>query len=96
METNSLVNRVEILFYSLLISVMSGINWLRAQVLPIPTEATQPAGEKVPECAALDEPARSPAHTIGWQSIQAVFAPLLLWAVLGFAAGFLLGMIKPW
>jgi hypothetical protein len=96
MDTNTLVNRFEILFYSLLISLMSGINRLRSRILPTPAVPIQQSGVKVPELVVADEPVQPREHTISWKSIQEIFAPLLLWAILGFAAGFLIGMIKPW
>jgi hypothetical protein len=33
---------------------------------------------------------------MSWESIQQALLSLLLWVILGFAAGFLIGMIKPW
>ncbi|GEM_PF-1361303 len=96
MNANTLVNRFEILFYTLLISIMSGLNRLRTRVLPITTMPTEATGETMPGQLLIDKPAQPQAYSITWDSIQAIFAPLLLWAVLGFAAGFLIGMIKPW
>jgi hypothetical protein len=96
MDTNTFFNRFEIMFYSLLISIMSGLNRLRTHFLPTPAAQAQPLGEKISELVDINGPAQPQSHLISWKSIEAAFALLLLWAVLGFAAGFLIGMIKPW
>lgn len=95
MNSNAFFNRVEILLYSALISAMSGINHLRAQIqhLSIVPLQHSPVGEADPTQLNNQYQARSLLPS--WKSIQQALLPLLLWVILGFAAGFLIGMIKP-
>jgi ABC-type nitrate/sulfonate/bicarbonate transport system permease component len=87
------INKAEILLYSSLISVMSGINQLKnpaqeqpksISVAPLEVNSVQP-----------DAIALSPQRTawINWASLQQTLLAVLLWTVLGLAAGFLLGML---
>jgi hypothetical protein len=96
MDTDALVNRFQILFYSALISILSGINRLRARILPLPGTNVQKSGEQNSETVLASEPLQPQSRALSWQAIQNTLASLLLWAVLGFAAGFLMGMIRPW
>jgi hypothetical protein len=95
MNSNAFFNRIEILLYSSLISAMTGINRARARLqhlsaLPFPL--TPEAGTDTNE---LHSDPKTSALSMGWNSIKAALLPLLLWIVLGFAAGFLIGMLNP-
>ena len=89
-------NKLEIMLYSTLISVMSGINHLKpqAQLNLSASGHSIYAGADGLASVYVQTPERS--ASLRWESIQQVFLSLLLWVVLGFAAGFLLGMINSW
>jgi len=96
MNSNTFLNRVEILLYSTLISAMSGLNHLRAQIQHFSTIPIQhsPDGEIDP--SVLHDQYQERSILMSWKSVQQAFLQLLLWMILGFAAGYLMGMIKPW
>jgi hypothetical protein len=94
-NTNAFTNRVEIIFYATLISFMSGLNHIRAHSDPVgnfPFQHT--TDENVNSFELANELPRS-LLVSGWRTIRQALAPLLIWTTLGFAAGFLIGMIKP-
>jgi hypothetical protein len=85
--------KAEILLYSSLISIMSGINRLKEPERERPksfTEALPEANSALADVIA-SSPERSP--WVNWQAIQQALLSLLLWTVLGVAAGFLFGML---
>jgi hypothetical protein len=94
MESTRLFNKLEIRMYSTLISLMSGIkrfksiDMLDADVVILPGARAQVEASPV-MTEALQKPA-----SLRWQTIQQALLSVLLWTLLGFAAGFLLGMIK--
>ena len=93
MSIASVINKAEIQLYSTLISVMSGINQLKTED-PQPAKSTLeklPAVETAP-VQIYEDLSSEPVPSI-WSSIQQVFLSLLFWTVLGFAAGFLIGML---
>jgi ABC-type nitrate/sulfonate/bicarbonate transport system permease component len=95
MNSNTLLNRAEILMYSSLISVMSGINHLKSKILQVPS---LPRRQPLDGEAATSQSYRqvlSRSMTEVWKTIEQVLLSLLLWAILGFAAGFLMGMLQP-
>lgn len=88
------INKAEILLYSTLISIMSGINQIKDQerVVSKLNQDEAPIINSV-QANVLDlAPERS--ASIHWEAIQQAFLSLLLWTVLGLAAGFLIGMLK--
>ena len=94
MNSTTFINKIEILLYSTLISVMSGINRLKSQDRTISKSPDQPVAEITGDSAQTY--ALLPERTIStsWTSVQQAFLSLLLWVILGFAAGFLIGMIN--
>jgi hypothetical protein len=95
MNSNAFFNRMEILLYSTLISVMSGINHLRAHFQHSSTIPIQPSSDEEAEPYQLNGELKVRSLTMNWSSIQEALLSILLWVVLGFAAGFLIGMINP-
>ena len=95
MNSNTFLNRIEILLYSSLISAMSGLSNLRAHL----QHATElPAQPKTDSDAAATKPTdhvNARSLTMSLITIREAFIPLFLWIILGFAAGFLIGMIHP-
>ena len=95
MNENTIINRFEIFFYSTLISALSGLNHLRAGV----QEGTVVQGQKYTQSVTADiQQIDQPNPGIfarSWESFKAALLLLFLWIVLGFAAGFLIGMLSP-
>lgn len=95
MNTNAFFNRIEIMLYSTLIAAMSGINRVRTRLQHSPAFPAEPRSEVEIESTALVEPVKSNTLALSWNSVKEFLVTLLLWTVLGFAAGFLIGMIRP-
>ena len=94
MNSNVFFNRIEILLYSTLISTMSGLNHLRAHVQHSAEIPTVTLWDDEVEPTQLDEQSIDRTQNLRWISIKEAIIPLLLWVILGFAAGFLIGMIR--
>jgi hypothetical protein len=94
MDSHAFRNRIEIVFYSTLISTLSGINHLRAQIQHVFKFTIQPSINSETDLAQLNDQTfeRSLIYTLKY--LQQFLVPLLVWVILGFAAGFLIGMIK--
>jgi ABC-type nitrate/sulfonate/bicarbonate transport system permease component len=94
MNSNRLLNRAEIMLYSSLISVMSGMNGLKAKVQHLTNLTTrQPLDGAMVNGSALRLSAGKTLEQ-AWKSLEQVLVAMLLWAILGFAAGFLIGMLQ--
>lgn len=95
MNSSSLLNRVKILLYSSLTSVLSGMNRFRTHIQQEVTSSSQdaPDHESVSRPHILQMKGRSITRI--WTTVEQILLSLLLWAILGFAAGFLVGMLKP-
>jgi hypothetical protein len=96
MNSNTFLNRAEIILYSTLISVMSGINHLRAQIQQYSTSLEQHSPGEELGSMLVNEQYQERSLLVYWKSIQQALLQLFLWIILGFAAGYLIGMIKPW
>ncbi len=96
MNSNTLVNRIEIGLYSMLISVMGGINRLRGKDRQTPPVSDWPFLDEEIQPDSDQSATQHKAISISWEAIKVALLALVLWLVLGFAAGFLIGMIKPW
>ena len=95
MNSNTFSNRVEILLYSTLIAAMSGISHIRAQIQHAVSIRVGHLSDGVQNPAQVNDHGEVKSHFIFWNSVQEALVPLLLWVVLGFAAGYLIGMIRP-
>ncbi len=87
-------NRIGITIYSAITSLLSGISHIinrDVQATGSEVRSIAPASIDVAP-TIFYEPERP--RSIRWESIQQALLTLLLWVVLGLAAGFLLGMIK--
>jgi len=94
MNSSPLLNRVEIMLYSSLISVMSGMNGFKAKVQHLSSlTARQPVDGAMVNGTAGNLSAGT-ALAQAWKTLEQVLVALLLWAILGFAAGFLIGMLQ--
>ncbi len=93
MNSSTFVNKLELQVYSTLISIMSGINRLKTP--PRPLASYQDQQNSISEASlALMQPHKK-TISVSWDVIQQAALSLLLWVILGFAAGFLIGMIRP-
>jgi hypothetical protein len=95
MNSNAILNRIEILLYSTLISAMSGISHLRAHLQHSTALPTQPSLENEAQTSQPADQYKPRSLAMSLITIREALLPLLLWIILGFAAGFLIGMINP-
>jgi hypothetical protein len=95
MNSNAFFNRIEILLYSTLISAMSGINHLRAHIQHSTETPTLPSPAMDAEPSQINREIKVRSLSMSWNSFKEVLLTLLLWVILGFASGFLIGMINP-
>lgn len=95
LHSSAFINRVEINLYSLLTSCMSVVN--RAQVdsdaLGYSALKSPPFENEIVSEAYQGSSIKS--GTAWWLNISQVLISLIIWMVLGFAAGFLIGTISP-
>ena len=75
---------------------MSGINHLRSQIQHFSTSPEQHSPDEELGSMLVNEQYQERSLSVYWKSIQQVLLQLFLWVILGFAAGYLIGMIKPW
>ena len=95
MNSNTFLNRAEILLYSTLISAMSGINHLRTQIEHLTTIPVKHSPDGDIDPTLVNDQFKERSLLMHWKTIQQFLLQLLLWVILGFAAGYLIGMIKP-
>jgi hypothetical protein len=95
MNSNAILDRVEIIFYSTLTSCLSAVNRVRSHIAyPANIPNTLPTdGEKETPLVNEDTPEKTLISS--WTYISQALLPLIIWMILGFATGFLLGMVKP-
>ena len=94
LNTNAFLNRVEIIFYSTIISCLSGINQIRTHADHIVNLPFQPTTDENTNSFQLTHEVPGSMLLSNWTTIRQALAPLLIWTILGFAAGFLIGMIR--
>ena len=94
MNSTTFINKLEILLYSTLISVMSGINRLKVRDQNFSKLPVQPITEANVDLVQTYDQLPEKKVSISWSSVQQAFLSLLLWVILGFAAGFLIGMVN--
>jgi hypothetical protein len=95
MNANAFLTRCEIAIYSTLTSAMSGINHLRAKFQDVASIPAKPSAKTDFGQILLDDQVEKGPFDLSWETVKAVLPLLFLWIVLGFAAGFLIGMLKP-
>jgi hypothetical protein len=95
MNSNTFLNRAEILLYSTLISVMSGINHLRTQIEHLTSTPVQHSPDSEIDPNLVNDQHKERTLLLRWKSFQQALLQLFFWIILGFAAGYLIGMIKP-
>ena len=95
MESNSTTNHVKVFFYSIIISIMSWINRLRTRPEQMEIGTVQPySGNGVSASTSIVGRSES-IFKINWRNLSQVILSLTIWILMGFAAGFLIGMLTP-
>lgn len=94
MNSNAFLDRVEIIFYSTLISCMSGVNRIRAHLLHRVPFPYHPAVDEDATSQKNNDPQPEKLLINRWIYISQALVPLCIWMILGFAAGFLIGMLR--
>jgi hypothetical protein len=93
--SNALLDRIEVVFYSILTSCLSGVNCIQGH--PTLTNKIRQYPIEYEEAdtylVTRDIPEKTPV--VIWTSIGQAIVTIIIWMILGFAAGFLIGMIKP-
>ncbi len=96
MDPSALINRLGISLYSTLTSVMSGFNHLRMKVNEPPGSLDWLPVEDKASMGKISYQGKLKSLWLSRKTIITFVLVLVVWMVLGFAAGFLIGMIKPW
>ena len=82
------------MMYSSLISMMSGMNRFKGKIQHLTSLADgQPMEREFPNGQAGTF-AAGRSLTQAWKTLEQVLVAMFLWAILGFAAGFLIGMLQ--
>ncbi len=94
MNSATFFNKIGITLFSAITSVLSGINRLVNRDMQATGSGERSIAPEVVDVSptVFYEPAGS--RSMRWELIQQAALSLLLWVILGLAAGFLLGMIK--
>ena len=95
MHSNAITDRIEIFFYSILISIMSGVNRIRARFPHQINNTNQPSINEAASTSNYVEELTESTMVNGWTYINQTVIPLVIWIIMGFATGFLIGMFVP-
>lgn len=92
-NSNAFFNRVEIIFYSTLISCMSGVNHVRTHLDHLANLPNQPPPDEaiITSQAEYTTP-RSLQKSL--MSVSQALVAIVIWMILGFSTGYLLGMFN--
>ena len=94
MNSSHLQNKVGLAVYSTLISIMSRMSQLKGNDQQDAVSPVQPVSFDTVEDTPVVSPVPQRTLAISWASVQQTLLSLCLWIVLGFAAGFLIGMLQ--
>ncbi len=94
MDSPAFVNKIGIALYSTITSILSGINHIVDRNTPASRTMIESATPEKIDLASIEFSGAESTSSIRWESIQQALISLLLWVILGLAAGFLLGMIR--
>jgi len=92
-NSNAYLNRIEIIFYSLLISCMNIVR--RVQLISDPIESPAQQSQVEEHISYTNKVVPNQYVSNWWTRLWQAFVTLVIWMVLGFAAGYLIGMIIP-
>jgi hypothetical protein len=91
---NAFFNRLEIVFYSGLTSIISGVHRIRAQFGHIEYDPAQSTLRNAAGSPPLyDQFPVKPSRKASYYISQLLLS-VLIWTILGFSAGFLIGMLN--
>ena len=96
LNPNALLDHIEISFYSILTSCLSGANRIRGSVNRLLKTSHYPLNNEEVGTFLINSDIPEKSRISSWTNISQALIPLVVWMILGFAAGFLTGMLKPW
>ena len=91
---NAFFNRLEIVFYSGLTSIISGVHRIRAQFGHFENDPTQSTLSNAAVSPPLYNQFPAKPSIKGSNYFSQVLLSVLIWTILGFSAGFLIGMLN--
>jgi hypothetical protein len=94
MTSTSFFNKLGIILYSILTSILSGVNRLIGQEQPISQSIDHSDSQVDLDTGVLKEHVTERSVLNNRESLKQAFLSLLLWIILGLATGFLIGMIR--
>lgn len=94
-NSNALLDRIEVLFFSILTSCMSGVNRIQGHSTRMVKIHQYPLNYEKSDNYRVTRDIPEKTHILIWASISQAIVTIVIWMILGFAAGFLIGMIKP-
>jgi hypothetical protein len=93
--SNALKNRIEIIYYAFLTACLSGVDRIRelnnTQLKESQNSTTYE--DQTPFVNSTEHPENT--NLSYWTNLSQSILPLIMWIILGFAAGFLIGLINP-
>jgi hypothetical protein len=93
--SNGLKNRIEIIYYAFLASCLSGVDRIR-ELNNSQLKESQDSITGEEQTPYLNHPEFLENTKLSyWTNLIQSLIPLLMWIILGFAAGFLIGLINP-
>jgi hypothetical protein len=95
LNSNALINRIEIIYYSILTTCLSGVDRIRGlnnRHLDTPQNPIR-YEEQATFINTTDYPQK--INISKWSDFYQALAPFMIWLILGFATGFLIGLINP-
>ena len=94
-NSNALLDRIEVVFYSVLTSCMSGVNRIQEDSTRMVKIYQYPINYEEADTFLVTQDIPEKTQNVIWESINQAIVTVIIWMILGFAAGFLIGMIKP-
>jgi hypothetical protein len=91
---NALVNRLEVVFYSTLTSIISGVHRIRAHFGHFLTVPPQSTTSKAAVASPLYDQFSAKPSINQSSNFGQLLLSILIWTILGFCAGFLIGMLN--
>jgi len=92
-NSNAYLNRIELIFYSLLISCMNIVR--RVQLISDPIESPTHPSLVEEHISYTNKLVPNQSVSNWWTKLWQAFVTLIIWMVLGFAAGYFIGMVIP-
>jgi len=95
LNSNALLDRIEVVFFSILTYCLSGANHIQGNSTRTVKIQQYPSYYEEADPCLVTRDILEKKHVGIWSSISQAIVSIFIWMILGFAAGFLLGMIKP-